>query len=127
MQAAADPTLREFYSHCRRIHRRKDPTYYWATRRLPAEVRPAVHAIYAFVRTVDDIVDGPQRPPDPAARRAALDRWELMLEDAVRAEGADSHPVAAALPPARAVGRAPVPAEEGEARQIPGGKSRVCP
>jgi 15-cis-phytoene synthase len=97
MPAAADPTLREFYRHCRRIHRRKDPTYYWATRALPAEVRPAVHAIYAFVRMVDDIVDGPQRPPDPAARRAVLDRWELELADALRGEATDAHPVMAAL------------------------------
>src|SRR5829696_4355568 len=96
MPAPPDPILREFYRHCRRIHRRHDPTYYWATRRLPAEVRPAVHAVYAFVRAIDEIVDGPQRPADPAARRAALDRWELMLEDALRGAG-HAHPVVAAL------------------------------
>jgi 15-cis-phytoene synthase len=97
MPAAPDPVLSEFYRHCRRIHRRHDPTYYWATRRLPADVRPAVHAVYAFVRVMDEIVDGPQRPPDPAARRAALDRWELMLEDALRDAGGCTHPVVAAL------------------------------
>jgi phytoene synthase len=92
-----DPALNEFYDHCRRVHRRHDPTYYWATRRLPAEVRPAVHAIYAFVRTVDEIVDSPQRARDPAARRAALDRWELMLADAIRGADGPAHPVVAAL------------------------------
>jgi 15-cis-phytoene synthase len=97
MPAAPDPLLSAFYRHCRRIHRRHDPTYYWATRRLPAEVRPAVHAVYAFVRVVDEIVDGPQRPPDPAVRRAALDRWKLMLEDALRGDIAHAHPVVAAL------------------------------
>ena len=97
MPPAPDPLLMEFYRQCRRIHRRHDPTYYWATRRLPAEVRPAVHAVYAFVRVVDEIVDGPQRPPDPAARRAALDRWELMLGDALRGAGGHTHPVVAAL------------------------------
>jgi phytoene synthase len=96
MPAAPDPIFREFYRHCRRI-RRHDPTYYWATRRLPAEVRPAVHAVYAFVRSMDEIVDGPQRPPDPAARRAALDSWELMLADALRGDGAHAHPVVVAL------------------------------
>jgi len=94
---APDPILRECYRHCRRIHRRHDPTYYWATRRLPAEIRPAVHAIYAFVRSMDEIVDGPQRPPDPAARRAALDSWELVLADSLRGDGAYAHPVVAAL------------------------------
>lgn len=97
MSVAPDPILREYYRHCRRIHRRRDPTYYWATRRLPGEVRPAVHAVYAFVRVTDEIVDGPLRPKDPAARRAALDRWELMLGDALRGAGGHAHPVVAAL------------------------------
>jgi len=97
MSVALDPILREYYRHCRRIHRRHDPTYYWATRRLPGELRPAVHAIYAFVRVTDEIVDGPRRPKDPAARRAALDRWELMLGDALRGAGGHAHPVVAAL------------------------------
>ena len=97
MPAAPDPLLREFYRHCRRIHRRHDPTYYWATRQLPAEVRPAVHAVYAFVRLMDEMVDGPRRPADPAARRAALDRWELMLAGALRGDGAHAHPVVEAL------------------------------
>jgi phytoene synthase len=97
MPAPPDPTLNESYRHCRRIHRRHDPTYYWATRRLPAEVRPAVHAVYAFVRVMDEIVDGPQRPPSAAARRAALDRWELMLANALRGAGGHAHPVVVAL------------------------------
>ena len=97
MVTAPDPVLRESYRHCRRIHRRHDPTYYWATRRLPAEVRPAVHAVYAFVRMIDDIVDGPHRPPDPVARRAELDRWELMLGNALRGTGGQTQPVVSAL------------------------------
>ena len=97
MSVAPDPILREYYRRCRRIHRRHDPTYYWATRRLPGEIRPAVHAVYAFVRVTDEIVDGPRRPKDPAARRAALDRWELMLGDALRGAGGHAHPVVAAL------------------------------
>ncbi|MGI8750509.1 MAG: squalene/phytoene synthase family protein, partial [Thermoleophilaceae bacterium] len=70
------PELRASYAACRRVHRRHDPTYYFATRRLPAEVRPAVHALYAFVRSADELVDGPARAADPAARRAALDGLE---------------------------------------------------
>lgn len=97
MLPTRDPALNECYRHCRRVHRRHDPTYYWATRRLPAEVRPAVHAIYAFVRTVDEIVDSPQRPRDPAARRAALDRWESMLAEAIAGGEGPMHPVVAAL------------------------------
>jgi 15-cis-phytoene synthase len=113
MPAAPDPLLSEFYRHCRRIHRRHDPTYYWATRRLPAEVRPAVHAVYAFVRVMDEIVDGPQRSPDPAARRAALDRWELKLEAALEGTSGHTHPVVAAL------------ADAGRRHQLPLGELRL--
>ena len=91
-----DATLSTAYETCRRMHRRHDPTYYWATRRLPADVRPAVHALYGFVRGADELVDGPRRPNDPAARRAALDRWHGALEDG-RARGGSEHPVIAAL------------------------------
>ena len=74
------------YEHCRRLHRRHDPTYYWATRRLPGDVRLAVHALYAFVREADEIVDGPGRAADPALRRAELDRYEQGLRDALAGE-----------------------------------------
>jgi 15-cis-phytoene synthase len=74
------------YDHCRRIHRRHDPTYYWATRRLPSDVRLAVHALYAFVREADEIVDGPGRAADPALRRAELDRYEQRLREALAGE-----------------------------------------
>ncbi|MFL5958162.1 MAG: phytoene/squalene synthase family protein, partial [Solirubrobacterales bacterium] len=84
------------YELCRRIHRRFDPTYYWATRRLPATVRPAVHALYGFVRGADELVDGPRRPPDPAARRVALDAWEGELVAGIE-RGRSDHPVIAAL------------------------------
>ena len=82
-QDAIAPELTPHYEHCRRLHRRFDPTYYWATRRLPDDVRPAVHALYAFVRTADEIVDGPGRPPEPRARREALDRRERDLAQAL--------------------------------------------
>jgi len=91
-----DPRLRASYVACARMQRRHDPTYYWATRRLPRDVRPAVHALYGFVRSADEIVDGPDRPPDPDARRAALDRLEAELEDGLR-RGRSSHPAVAAL------------------------------
>jgi 15-cis-phytoene synthase len=80
------PDMREAYEHCRRLHRRHDPTYYWATRRLPPDVRLGVHALYAFVREADEIVDGPGRAADPALRRAELDRYEQRLHEAVAGE-----------------------------------------
>jgi 15-cis-phytoene synthase len=91
-----DPAVHAAYDACRRLQRRHDPTYYWATRRLPAAVQPATHALYGFVRTADEIVDGPQRPPTPDARRAALDAWEDELHAGLRA-GRSPHPVVGAL------------------------------
>ena len=91
-----DLSLDHCYETCRRMHRRHDPTYYWATRRLPPEIRPATHALYGYVRTADEIVDGPRRPASAAARRAGLDAWERELEHG-RAGGRSPHPVVAAL------------------------------
>ena len=91
-----DPGISAAYEACRRLQRRHDPTYYWATRRLPADVRPATHALYGYVRTADEIVDGPRRPPTPAARRAALDAWEDELHRGLAGDGAP-HPVVGAL------------------------------
>ena len=93
---AIDPALTSAYETCRRMHRRHDPTYYWATRRLPEEIRPATHALYGYVRTADEIVDGPRRPADPQARRAALDAWEAELEAGLAA-GRSPQPVIGAL------------------------------
>ena len=61
MRETPDPLVRNGYEYCRRLHRRRDPTYYWATKRLREDLRPAVHALYAFARVVDDQVDGPRR------------------------------------------------------------------
>jgi 15-cis-phytoene synthase len=103
-----DPGLTAAYEACRRLQRRHDPTYYWATRRLPPEVRPATHALYGYVRTADELVDGPRRPPTAAARRAALDAWEEELHRA--RNGAEVHPVVGAL--AHAGERHRLPLEE---------------
>jgi phytoene synthase len=91
-----DTALASAYETCRRMHRRHDPTYYWATRRLPGDVRPATHALYGYVRTADEIVDGPRRPASPQDRRLALDAWEGELERGLAA-GHSRHPVVGAL------------------------------
>lgn len=78
------------------MQRRHDPTFYCATLRLPRDVRPAVHALYGFVRGADQIVDGPDRLPEPATRRRALNRWQAELEQGM-ASGRSAHPVIAAL------------------------------
>lgn len=92
----SSPQASRSYEACRRMQRRHDPTFYWATRRLPSETRPAVHALYGFVRGADEIVDGASGPIGPGAKRAALDAWQAELERGL-ARGRCDHPVLAAL------------------------------
>ena len=99
-----DPALREGYETARRMLRRHDPTYYFAARRLPAELRPATHALYGYVRTADQIVDGPRRAGTPAERRGALDAWEAELG----AGGDSAQPIVRALADAAARHRLPL-------------------
>lgn len=96
MPIIRDRRLQESYRTCGRMQRRHDPTYYWATRCLPRDVRPAVHAVYGFVRAADQIVDGPGRPPAGEPRHAALNAWQSELERGLCA-GRSGHPVIAAL------------------------------
>ncbi|WP_280424827.1 phytoene/squalene synthase family protein [Nocardia carnea] len=96
----ADPeTLRRAYDRCRRTAAVHGRTYYLATRLLSAEQRPAVHALYAFARMVDDIVDDPVSPRQAAA---VLDDIELALRISWT-------PLAAPVPPDPARLRATAP------------------
>src|SRR5512133_243574 len=96
VHVVSEPRLVESYRTCRRMQRRHDPTYYCATRFLPRDVQPAVHALYGFVRGADQIVDGPRRLPPGPERREALDAWQAELERGLAA-GRSEHPVIAAL------------------------------
>ena len=91
-----DPAIAAAYGRCRRLQRRHDPTFFLATARLPRERRPAVHALYGFLRGADEIVDGRHRAAAPALRRAELDGWARALRDGLEGRR-PSHPVLAAL------------------------------
>jgi phytoene synthase len=57
-----DPALRAAYARCRAINAAHGRTYYLSTLLLPADRRPHVHALYAFARVADDLIDSPDRP-----------------------------------------------------------------
>ena len=59
-------------------------------------MRPAVHALYAFVRGADELVDGPHRAARPEERRSDLDRLERELVTGLE-EGRSPDPVISAL------------------------------
>jgi phytoene synthase len=68
---APPPTLEASYARCRELNKRYGTTYYWSTFVLPAIKRHHVHALYAFCRSADDIVDE-LGPVSVDARAAAL-------------------------------------------------------
>ncbi|MET7287399.1 phytoene/squalene synthase family protein [Streptomyces sp. NPDC005573] len=74
-----DPQLRGDYRHCRALNARHGRTYFLATRLLPVDRRPAVHALYGFARWADDIVDTLDPATDTAHRAAALGALEATL------------------------------------------------
>jgi 15-cis-phytoene synthase len=47
------------YELCRQVEKAHSRTYYFSTSLFPKEVRPHVHALYAFMRYADEIVDNP--------------------------------------------------------------------
>jgi phytoene synthase len=77
------PELRGAYERCRKVNADHGKTYYLATLLLPPAKRPYVHALYAFARTADEIVDGPDRKH----AEDRLKRWA----DAFRADVAAGH------------------------------------
>ncbi|WP_067547344.1 phytoene/squalene synthase family protein [Nocardia crassostreae] len=80
------------YRDCRHIAAQHGRTYFLATRLLAADRRPAVHALYAFARMVDDIVDHTTAPDRAAESAGHLDRIEYELR------GRLAHPSAAPAP-----------------------------
>lgn len=52
-------SLAECYELCRQVQKGHSRTYYFSTNLFPEEIRPHVHALYAFMRYADEIVDNP--------------------------------------------------------------------
>src|SRR5918999_836203 len=78
-------SLAESYELCRRVQRSHSRTYYFSTRLFPPEVRPHVHALYAFMRYADEIVDNPG-VTTPDEQLAALEAFEEETLAAVAGE-----------------------------------------
>lgn len=89
-----EPGLRAAYEHCRAINQHYGRTYYFSTRFFPPHLRPAVHALYAWVRYPDEWVDNPGGL-SIGAQRDKLRQWRDATADAVKT-GRSGHPVLAA-------------------------------
>ncbi len=79
-------SLAESYELCRRAQRAHSKTYYFSTQLFPPEVRPHVHALYAFMRYADEIVDNPGAT-SLDEQLSALEAFEEETLAAVAGEG----------------------------------------
>jgi 15-cis-phytoene synthase len=81
---AGDASLRDAYKEAERITASHSKSFYLASGLLPEEKRSAVRALYAFCRTVDDIVDEVESKKD---RDFELDYWRKVVKTASPSTG----------------------------------------
>jgi phytoene synthase len=75
---AGDASLQIAYKQAEKVTAAHSKSFYFASGLLPVEKRSAVRALYAFCRTVDDIVD----ESSDDERETRLDYWRGMVEHA---------------------------------------------
>jgi len=102
-----EPQLRAAYAQCRELNARHGRTYFLATRLLPPARRPAVHALYAFARWADDIVDSTTDARPWAQRAAELDQLEKNLKAGLSGQPC-THPILEGVPSSVELRRRPV-------------------
>jgi phytoene synthase len=78
--------LEECYEFCRAVQRTHSRTYYFSTQLFPPEIRRHVHALYAFTRYADEIVDGPKKDASVEVRLEALEAFEAETTAALAGE-----------------------------------------
>lgn len=99
-------SLAECYELCRRAQKAHSQTYYFSTQLFPADVRPHVHAMYAFMRYADEIVDNPGAA-NLAEQLAGLDAFEKETLAAVEGEAVPNPVLRAFAATVRARGISP--------------------
>jgi len=84
------------HDYCQQKVAESGTSFYYAFLFLPPEKRQAIHALYAFCREVDDVVDECE---DPGIAAAKLGWWrhEVSLLDSPTGQPQPSHPVMLAL------------------------------
>src|SRR5512139_1127148 len=75
---AGDASLQKAYKQAEKITSEHSKSFTFASAMLPEEKRSAVRALYAFCRTVDDIVD----ESSSVVSDSQLDYWRNMVDTA---------------------------------------------
>lgn len=86
----SNPQLLQSYDYCRTVAKTHAGNFYYSFIVLPAERRRAMHAVYAFMRYCDDIVDEAGTKADKQKR---LTQWRQALEAAYTGHNGASHPI----------------------------------
>lgn len=86
---SAPVELADLFRQAAQTTARGSKSFYFATRFFPPHLARAAHAVYAFCRYTDDLVD---ECSSVAQGRRDLDSWESMLHDALR-NGSTDQPV----------------------------------
>ncbi len=82
-------TLSSSREACRELTRHHAKTFYFASHVLPRAKRADAYSVYAFCRYIDDQID---LAPDEAARLAAFERLQGVLEAAYFTSSTDDDP-----------------------------------
>jgi len=88
-------TVEAAYAYCSRLTRSHYENFPVGSFLMPKALQPAVHSLYAFMRTADDFSDEQRRPGDEAERSAYLASWDQMLDACEK--GQAQHPIFIAL------------------------------
>lgn len=83
--------LEESYAHCRRIALRHYENFPVGSALIPRELRPHFFALYAFMRSADDIADLPGKSPDQKV--AELEAYRTHLDAIFKGEDLGQAPL----------------------------------
>lgn len=100
-----EPELSASYRSAEAVARKEARNFYYSFRVLPPDKRRAFCAVYAFMRTCDDISDG---NASTDAKRSQLEQWRSLLDEAY-AGGECKNPIMPAF--RESVRRFSIPAE----------------
>jgi squalene synthase HpnC len=97
---AAEPLRRswteeEAYAYCTRLTKGHYENFPVGSALVPKHLMPAVHSLYAFMRTADDFSDENRRAGDDQERLSYIQTWDAMLTDCEK--GKADHPIFIAL------------------------------
>lgn len=79
------------YVLCEQLHRKFGTTYYFATKKFPADIQRHTHAVYGFVRVPDEWVDNPG-PLTKTEQLNLLADWRNQLNQGIEGK-TPAHPV----------------------------------